>query len=196
MKNLLGDEEMRVSIIDPRKAAGSCGAYRNTGFSSVSVRLLLLGILLLCWGLLSAQSNQEEYNLLKSFSLPKVAVPVSDLQLVNEVYQKDGNPFTGIAFEKFASGRLSRVISIFRGVLQGPEYLWYMDGAPQMSANYSKGRLQGRFLGWYRNGGIIYDMAINNGAWGGDYITDDGNRSAEDTTSTDGEGDAGNTQPE
>ncbi|HQO47009.1 MAG TPA: hypothetical protein PK617_02855, partial [Candidatus Cloacimonas sp.] len=51
--------------------------------------------------------------------------------------------------------------------------MWYPDGSPQMSANYVNGYLQGRFLGWYNNGSVIYDLMINKGTYAGDNLMDE-----------------------
>jgi hypothetical protein len=41
---------------------------------------------------------------------------------------------------------------------------WFgIQTAHQMSVNYREGILHGRFLGWYNNGSVIYDMTLNNG---------------------------------
>ncbi len=151
------------------------------------IRLLLTLSFIFVLSLLAAQNNTEEYDLVKTLVLPKAAVPVTELTLTNEVWLQDGEPFTGIAYERFENGKLSRVLSLFRGLQQGPMYLWYPDGAPQMSATYRQGRLSGRFLGWYRNGGIIYDMAINQGGYAGDYLTQEGGQDGEDSTELEGD---------
>lgn len=66
-------------------------------------------------------------------------------------------------------------------------YLWYPDGDPQMSATYRHGRLNGRFLGWYRNGRIIYDMAINQSGYVGDYFSREGDSESEDSFEREGD---------
>ncbi len=158
-------------------------SYNSLFFRQLLLLLAFTGIL----ALLSAQSNTEEYNLVKSFVLPRAAVPVSELTLENEVWLQDSQPFSGIAYELFESGRLSRVLSLFRGRQQGPMYLWYPDGAPQMSANYRQGRLNGRFLGWYRNGSVIYDMAINQGGYAGDLMDRESEAGGEDIFEREGD---------
>ncbi|MBW6513161.1 MAG: hypothetical protein K0B87_00175 [Candidatus Syntrophosphaera sp.] len=141
-------------------------------------------------GLLAAQSNQAEYDLVKTFKLPQAAVPLSELNQKEEVYMKDGTPFTGIAYERFENKRLARLLSLYKGLQHGPMYLWYPDGSPQMSANYRQGRLNGRFLGWYRHGGVIYDMVINQTGYAGDYVSDDETRRLTEGADSEGDGDA------
>jgi len=142
--------------------------------------LLLTLVFLSVMGMLAAQGSTDEYELVKTFVLPKIAVPIGEITLENEVWLKDGTPFTGIAYERFENGNLSRVMSLLRGLQQGPMYLWYPDGAPQMSANYRQGRLNGRFLGWYRHGGVIYDMVINQGGFAGDYLSREDSQESDD----------------
>lgn len=150
--------------------------------------LPLLALFLLLLPTLNAQSNREEYQLLKSFALPKSAVPSSQITEIDGVWLKDGKAFTGIAFDRFENGKLSRVFSLLRGTQNGPMYLWYPDGAPQMSANYRQGKLDGRFLGWYHHGAIIYDMVINASGYAGDYIERDDGADADDIYEREGDG--------
>lgn len=160
----------------------------KTTYKRTLILLLLTLGLVSILGLLSAQSNSEEYELVRTFALPKAAVPVSELTLEDDIWFRDDNIFSGIAFERFDSGRLARVLSLYRGKQQGPMYVWYPDGAPQVSANYRQGRLSGRYLGWYRNGGVIYDMAINQSGYVGDYISREDAPDSEDIL--EGEGDS------
>jgi hypothetical protein len=67
-------------------------------------------------------------------------------------------------------------------------YLWYPNSNPQMSANYRLGRLQGRFLGWYAHGGIIYDMMIGAYGYSGDLLEADDRAGGDDTADTEQEG--------
>jgi antitoxin component YwqK of YwqJK toxin-antitoxin module len=165
------------------------GCIRIPAARTALARLVLVLLFASLLGALGAQTNKEEYGLLKSYILPEKAMPASELQVVSDTYLKDNEPFSGIAFERFENGRLSRVVSLFRGKQHGPMYLWYPDGAPQMSANYRNGKLHGRFLGWYRNGGIIYDMAINQDGYAGDYLDTD--EALLDDAGPENEGDAG-----
>lgn len=172
-------------------------ATRRAGSNGYSFRLAALALLLLLgagWGQLFAQTNLDEYSVVKYYELPKTAVPFSALTEAEGIWLQDGQPFSGIAYERFANQRLQRVFNLFQGKQQGPSYLWYPDGAPLMSANYRLGALQGRFLGWYQNGGVIYDMVLNHGAYSGDYIDDD--RAQAQIEDTEGEGDAATSDKE
>ncbi len=150
--------------------------------------LLAALLLLACLGL-SAQTGSEEFELVKSYVQPKSAVPIAELSLEDELYLQNGEPFTGVAYELFASRRLSRVLNLFEGRQQGPTYVWYPDGAPLMSAQYNQGRLQGRFLGWYQHGGVIYDMVINSAGYAGDFIGDDRAQASDQDSETDQDAD-------
>lgn len=154
---------------------------------NIHLPLLLTLAFFSVMGVLAAQSSTDEYELVKTFVLTKIAMPISEITLENEVWLMDGTPFTGIAYERFENGNLSRVISLLRGLQQGPMYLWYPDGAPQMSANYRQGRLNGRFLGWYRHGGVIYDMVINQGGFAGDYLSCEDSQESDDFFEPDGD---------
>ena len=98
----------------------------------------------------------------------------SETQLVagQRIYR--GEPFSGLAYESYPNRKLARVQSFKAGLADGPNYVWYPGGEPQMYVNYKAGRLNGRFLGWYMHGGIIYDMVINDNGYAGDYIDQDG----------------------
>lgn len=159
---------------------------RRGGIRRLSALVFVFSLLS---GALAAQSNLEEYELVRSFVLPDSAVSFSLLDQQGEQWFRDGQPFSGIAFERFENGRLARLMQLRNGLQEGRSYLWYPDGAPQMSASYRAGRLNGRFLGWYRHGGVIYDMVINQSGYAGDYIEDDGSRSAEESGDADQEGD-------
>ncbi len=163
------------------------GVEPTRGSDSRLFRILLLFIFSALFGLLSAQSNRDEYEVLRHYELPDSAVSISDLSLAEGAYLLDGLPFTGLAFERYTNQKLLRVISLRDGIQHGPMYLWYPDGKPQMSTNYRHGRLHGRFLGWYMTGGIIYDMVINHGAYAGDFIEDE-TRRLEETADAEGEG--------
>lgn len=152
-------------------------------------RGLLLAALCLPALSLSGQANQDEYRLLKSYETPKNAVSFDELTEVEGRWLRGETPFTGVAFKRFESGRLQQVFTLHKGLQDGPTYLWYPDGAPLMSANYRAGALQGRFLGWYAHGGVIYDMVLNQGVYGGDNIEDDREQSVQEDGER--EGDAG-----
>lgn len=152
-------------------------------------RGLLLAALWLPALSLSAQASQDEYRLLKSYETPKNAVSFDELTEVEGRWLRGEIPFTGVAFKRFENGRLQQVFTLQEGLQDGPTYLWYPDGAPLMSANYRAGALQGRFLGWYAHGGVIYDMVLNQGVYSGDNIEDDREQSAQEDGER--EGDAG-----
>lgn len=122
---------------------------------------------------LFAQRTSEEYVALRRYSLPASAVEIDSLQVLEQVYYRQGSPFSGISFERYPGGMLQRVMHLRDGVKHGPLYIWYPDGSPQMSAWYVQGRLRGRFLGWYANGNVIYDMVIGPGGYNGDFMQDD-----------------------
>jgi antitoxin component YwqK of YwqJK toxin-antitoxin module len=147
-------------------------------------------------GLLPAQSNRDEFNLLKQYELPSHAVELGQLRLEEGVHYQGSEPFSGIAYEAYPNRQLLRVVNLSAGLQHGPMYIWYPDGTPQMSANYRQGRLHGRFLGWYANGGIIYDMVINSGGYAGDFIEDDRAQAAEDTGDAEREGSTSDSQRE
>lgn len=164
--------------------------FTGTARGKSSAGILLICLFSMAIGLLAAQSNNDEYRMMQDFSLPKSAIPFSELSLEDELYLKDGQPFTGITYERFEEGKLSRVAGFLKGKQDGPMYLWYPDGSPQMSANYRQGRLNGRFFGWYRNGNVIYDLVINEGGFAGDYVSDEDSRRLETELEVEGEGDA------
>lgn len=161
---------------------------RGGNSRSLWLGLLLVFVFTAVSGLLFAQSNREEYELVKNYILPAHAEQASELTQEGEVWLKDGKPFTGIAIDRFTDGRLARMLTLRKGLQHGNTYLWYPDGSPQMSATYRKGQLQGRFLGWYQSGGIIYDMVINRNGYAGDYIEDDGSRAVDDSSDSEPEG--------
>lgn len=166
----------------PLEAAGRSPELR------AALRLLaLFFVFAALWTSLAAQSSREEFDLLRTYALPDTAVPMRDLEQAAELYLQGGQPFSGLAYERFDNGRLSRLVTLKDGQTHGPTYLWYPDGAPQMSANYRQGRLQGRFLGWYRHGGVIYDMVIARGGYAGDFIEDDGSRGQDEAADAEGE---------
>lgn len=137
---------------------------------------------------LFAQSNAEEIAALRRYRLPSTAIAFQDLVEKESLYSLKGQPFSGIAFERYENGQLLRVMHIHDGRQHGPLYLWYPNGTPQMSANYHMGRLRGRFLGWYANGGIIYDMMISANGYGGSFVEDDSRRGDDETGDTEQEG--------
>ncbi len=155
------------------RSAARCGVQPCRAPSAL---LALVFVFSAFAGVLSAQNRSEEYLLVKNYALPEIAVPADSLEQEEEMWTRDGLPFSGLAFETFNNGRLSRVMTLMNGLQDGPTYLWYPTGAPQMYANYRAGRLHGRFLGWYMHGGVIYDMVINDSGYAGDYIEDDGSR--------------------
>lgn len=137
---------------------------------------------------LFAQGNSEEFVALKRYTLPSTAIPIQDLVEKDANFSLKGQPFTGIAFERYENGQLLRVVHLHQGLQNGPLYLWYPNGNPQMSANYRMGRLRGRFLGWYANGGTIYDMMIGTNGYNGDILEDDSQRGDDDIDDTEMEG--------
>jgi antitoxin component YwqK of YwqJK toxin-antitoxin module len=146
--------------------------------------LILVFINISC--LAFAQNRSEDYLLAKNWILPNNAIEFHDLKLEKDLHIYQDKPFTGLAYERFASEQLSRAVSYVNGKQDGLMLLWYPDGAPQMSAYYRDGMLNGRFLGWYQNGGVIYDMVLNRGAYMGDNVTH----------ADDGQDDAGSESPE
>lgn len=129
---------------------------------------------------LYGQRNSDEYTALKRYQLPSEAIPMQELTEEEGVYSLQGLPFSGIVFERYPGGQLLRVMYLHDGEQNGPLYLWYPDAKPQMSAYYYKGRLRGRFLGWYANGKVIYDMMIGPKGYSGDMLEDETRLSDDD----------------
>ena len=123
--------------------------------------------------LFAARADSDEYQALKRYDLPSSAVAFNLLDEEDGFFRYEGEPFSGIAFEHYANGNLQRVMYLHQGVQHGPIYIWYPDAKPQMSAHYRQGRLRGRFLGWYANGNVLYDMMIGANGYIGDYMEDD-----------------------
>lgn len=144
-----------------------------------AVRILLFLFLFLTVSLVYAQNVSEEYLAVKNWVLPKGAVAFAEIKVEQGLALYQGKAFSGIAFERFDTKQLSRVVFYQNGVQEGLTLLWYPDGSPQMSAVYRAGALNGRFQGWYHNGSVIYDMMINNGAYAGDNLADSDESRAE-----------------
>lgn len=160
-------------------------ASRNLSASLKALSLMLL--LLLGLSLLPAQML-EDYQLLKSYTLPDTAIALSETVEQGDLRLYQGSAFSGLTYERYANRRLSRIQSWKNGILDGPSYVWYQGGEPQMSVNYRRGKINGRFLGWYMHGGILYDMIINDKGYAGDNVTDDGSRDAGGDTEDEQEG--------
>ena len=157
------------------------------GGRGIFLKALCLALLLLGLGLLSAQIV-EDYQFLKAYTLPDTAIAFSETVEQGDLRLYQGLPFSGVTFERYANRRLSRIQSWKNGILDGPSYVWYQGGEPQMSVNYRRGKINGRFLGWYMHGGVLYDMIINDKGYAGDNISDDGSREAGGDTEDEQEG--------
>jgi antitoxin component YwqK of YwqJK toxin-antitoxin module len=159
--------------------------------------ILLVILFSLVFSYSLAENLSEEFLAVKNWVLPKDAVPMSDLKLENDLQMFKSKPFSGVAYEKYPKGQLLRVIHYLHGKQDGLMMLWYPDGTPQMSANYREGGLHGRFLGWYHNGGTIYDMVINHGTYAGDNLIDgDSSREAGSREDSEREGPDNDKSPE
>ncbi|HOD59903.1 MAG TPA: hypothetical protein PKH17_04085 [Candidatus Syntrophosphaera sp.] len=142
------------------------------------------------WSLLFSQDISEEYNLLKNYVLPDNATPFNELTLQDSLYLKDGIPFTGIAYDRYENGKLARVVTFYKGIQNGPMYIWYPNGAPQLSTNYRQGKFHGWYIGWYSNGTIFYNMAFNQGKYVGDYQDDNDRRQEQELPEYEGDADS------
>ncbi|HQM79591.1 MAG TPA: hypothetical protein PKV12_02655 [Candidatus Syntrophosphaera sp.] len=142
------------------------------------------------WSLLFSQDIGEEYNLLKNYVLPDNAIPFNELTLQDSLYLKDGIPFTGIAYDRYENGKLARVVTFYKGIQNGPMYIWYPNGAPQLSTNYRQGKFHGWYIGWYSNGTIFYNMAFNQGKYVGDYQDDNDRRQEQELPEYEGDADS------
>ncbi|MDD2331456.1 MAG: hypothetical protein PHI68_02255 [Candidatus Cloacimonetes bacterium] len=144
----------------------------NRDYLWISLLAIFIFTLLSTSSPLSAQSEYEDYEFLKRYTLPDTAIAFSALvQQEGEVY-RDSELFSGLAYELYPQGKLYRVLSYRQGIQSGPMLFWYPDGNPQMSANYRNGAPHGRFLGWYNNGSVIYNLVLNQGRWGADTLSD------------------------
>jgi hypothetical protein len=126
-----------------------------------------------------------------SYKLPSTAVPISSLTVVDDHYQLQNKPFSGITFDKYASNQLKKVIYIKNGLRNGPTYAWYTQGQKMMFADYKNGKLDGNFYGWYPYGAVMYNLIYKDGRLNSDTAfmeNDDRSQQATDT-GTEGEGD-------
>lgn len=137
---------------------------------------------------LHAASQNEDYMVVKNWTLPQEAVLMDGLQSKDKMLYHDGVAFTGWAYELYPEGELMRASKYLKGQQHGLSLLWYPDGLPQMSANYRHGALHGRFLGWYQNGYVIYDMFINRGTYASDNLVDSDERRQEEAEINEREG--------
>jgi len=161
-------------------------------FGRISPSLLILFLVLISSGNLSAQMGGEDAVVLRQYQLPDTAVAMAQLVEIDGIAYLDGELFSGSAYQRYANLHLSFVRRYHEGHRHGYFYVWYPDGTPQLSTSYRRGRLNGRFVGWYPNGDVIYDIILNHGSFAGDYLFDDDeNRQRTEIEITEGEGNIG-----
>jgi len=137
-----------------------------------SILLILTFSLMLMIIPIYGQTERDEFSYLKNYILPSNAVSIENLD-EKEIMEYNAEPFTGIAYESYKTGKLFRIVTYRKGIQHGPIMIWYPDGNPQMSANYKNGAPHGRFMGWYNNGKQIYNIFLNQGKLGADNLLDD-----------------------
>jgi len=164
--------------------------YHSIKLREAFNRMLLLLFFCISWSLLFSQDISEEYNLLKNYVLPDNATPFNELTLQDSLYLKDGIPFTGIAYDRYENGKLARVVTFYKGIQNGPMYIWYPNGAPQLSTNYRQCKFHGWYIGWYSNGTIFYNMAFNQGKYVGHYQDDNDRRQEQESPEYEGDADS------
>lgn len=99
------------------------------------------------------------------------AVQARDLIINNGITTRDGSPFSGIAYEKYISGRI-RLIDHYRdGVKHGLSLGWYENGAIHRAFQYQKGIRHGACLSWYPNHQKQIDSRYHQGRLVGNYRT-------------------------
>jgi antitoxin component YwqK of YwqJK toxin-antitoxin module len=80
------------------------------------------------------------------------------------VYLYQGKPFTGIAYESLADGRIVAEDSYVDGVLKGYSKEWYPTGELQSEVYYMSGALHGKCRQWYIDGTLkseyLYEYGI------------------------------------
>jgi len=157
-----------------------------------STLLFTLLLIAMSTGCYAAASQDEEYYALMQFKLPKPAVLLSNLTERDSVLYREDKLFTGTAFSRYANGDLQQVTQYKNGRKNGLMYVWYPDGKPQLMSYNTNGQLNGRFKGWYQFGGVIYDLVISKGKYGGDQLIEtDSSRETSEESDSEQTGDAG-----
>lgn len=79
-------------------------------------------------------------------------VPSDLLDFDNYVYSLQGNPFTGIAFEKRDDDTMWSEQTFNLGLPDGPSRSWYPSGKLESETNYKLGLAHGSDREWYPDG--------------------------------------------
>lgn len=83
----------------------------------------------------------------------ELRVDFDDLELTDElIHYWQGKPFTGIAYEYGAEGKLLSEMSFVDGKEQGVAHEWYPSGQLKEEKEYREGSLHGQSQEWYKNG--------------------------------------------
>jgi len=136
------------------------------------ILLLITAAIFLPHNVLYAQNADEDLQFMKEYKLPQNAVAETELTAQDSLMLKDGKPFTGTAYVRYANNQLQRATQYVNGLKHGTMLVWYPDGKPQLLATYRKGRLNGKFKGWYQFGAVIYDLVLKDNAFVGDQLSD------------------------
>lgn len=86
-------------------------------------------------------------------------------------YNFNGHPFTGLVYSLHPNGKLARLISVWRGRLNGKDYQWYSTGQLFVERNYWDGVEHGEQKIWHASGEpytySFYEHGVRRGeSWG------------------------------
>lgn len=135
--------------------------------------------------------NSLNVDSIENFVLPKEAILLSQLNIIDSLYYLGDNLFTGSAYSLFENKNIGEFKTINEGRLSGPAYAWYEDGTFAMEANYLNGYLAGRFLAWSEVGDLIYDIYFDKGKFQSDLQYErDTSREDQEQDATEGDADS------
>jgi antitoxin component YwqK of YwqJK toxin-antitoxin module len=89
----------------------------------------------------------------------------------------DNRPYSGKAVTRFENGRISAEFTLEAGKLHGRMVRWYPDGGKKIEAHYRQGREHGVAAAWFPGGGKTYVCSYRDGVRDGKSISwDEGGR--------------------
>lgn len=139
-------------------------------FFSSSFAIVCIVVLLSNVGtVLSAQNLIDEYSFMKEYKLPNNAIKMQEMALKDSLMFYQNKAFSGTAYELSGNRVITGVTTYKSGIKHGQMLLWYNDGSPQLFSSNHYGAPNGRFLGWYPDGRIIYNLVLNRGRLSMDY---------------------------
>jgi hypothetical protein len=98
---------------------------------------------------------------------------------IENLYYRDGKPYTGKLIEYYANGEIKSEVDFQNGKKSGLATFWYIHGIKHREAHYIDDQLDGEYTEWYHSGQILVKCTYKGGKVAGKCDEYDGDWNVE-----------------